>query len=163
MNADPMRYIIYRISFARYATSSSHLLVLMKFLKNWDAMKKLYGGLDEIDLYVGLLYEPYVDGKEVFGPTFKCINTDQFIALKKGDKFFYTKENVFKKAQVDEIKRTGLAKVICTMMKKRNNEDESVVHENAKTKKEPFKKFSEIIDCEDLGDYDFSAWKEGKY
>ena len=61
---------------------------------NWDNVLGLYQTIEDVDLYVGLLYENPSNGA-LFGPTNQCINTEQFIALKKGDKFFYTKPNVF--------------------------------------------------------------------
>ena len=64
------------------------------------------------------------------------------------------------KAQLEVIQNIGLSKVICTMMKPRNDEDDDVVHWGANTKKEPFKKNSESIDCGTLGGFDFSPWRE---
>ena len=66
---------------------------------NWHNVTTLYKSIEDVDLYVGLLYENPTNGS-LFGPTNQCINTEQFIALKKGDKFFYTKPNVFDEGTV---------------------------------------------------------------
>ena len=56
----------------------------------------------------------------IIGPTNQCINADQFIALKKGDRFFYTNkkpgQRVFRKRQLEEIEKMKLAKVFCTQL-----------------------------------------------
>ena len=59
----------------------------------------MYERIEDVDLYVGLLYEAPSNGA-LFGPTNQCINTEQFIALKKGDKYHYTKPDVFPTARV---------------------------------------------------------------
>ena len=93
----------------------------------------------------------------------KCINAEQFIALKKGDKFFYSKpksqDGFFSEDQVKEIEKTGLSKVICTMMKDRENDD-NIIDSTGETRKDPFDLNSGKIRCEELGGYDFEAWRE---
>ena len=97
----------------------------------------------------------------MFGPTNQCVNAEQFIGLKKGDKFFYTNkkagQHVFPKpGQLEEIQKTGLAKVFCTQL-----------GENAQTFKFPFMRSAGIfkgesnakISCEGQ-EIDLSAWKE---
>ena len=92
-----------------------------------------------------------------------CINAEQFIALKKGDKYFYSKpesqNGFFSADQVTEIKKTGLHKVICTMMKNRPNDDD-IIDPTGKTRIDPFDLNSDEIDCKDLGGYRFEAWRE---
>ena len=99
----------------------------------------------------------------MFGPTNQCINAEQFISLKKGDKFFYTNkkpgQHVFPKPrQLEEIKKTGLAKVFCTQLGKNHLtwkfpflREHGVFGENS----EP----NELISCDGLK-IDLSAWKE---
>lgn len=119
----------------------------------------MYESEKDVDLYVGLLFEEASNGAQ-FGPTNQCINTDQFIALKKGDKFFYTNNGVFNGEQLKEIRNSDLAKVMCTQLEK-----------SAKTTKNPFIKayqtyrgiYNEVLSCTEIGKFDFSAWREEKY
>ena len=109
-------------------------------------------------MYVGILFEEATNGSQ-FGPTNQCINADQFIALKKGDKYFYTNKGIFTNRQLSEIKKAGLAKVMCTQLEK-----------SVKTTMNPFIKakrtfkgvYNRILSCEEIGGFDFSAWKEEK-
>ena len=116
----------------------------------------MYKDPKDVDLYVGLLYEDGVDGS-ILGPTNLCINTDQFIALQKGDRFFYTNEGdnpPFNADQREALIKSGLAQIICTTMGM-----------NAKITPFPFmmegklhpitKERNTKIDCEDLGEFDF--------
>lgn len=51
-------------------------------------LARLYGSVDEIDLYIGGVSErPMKDA--LVGPTFVCIIGDQFSRLRRGDRFFY--------------------------------------------------------------------------
>jgi hypothetical protein len=44
--------------------------------------------VDDIDLYTGALAEQPLEGG-FLGPTLTCLLTDQFIRLKRGDRFWY--------------------------------------------------------------------------
>lgn len=129
-----------------------------KMAPNWVNVLNMYESIEDVDLYVGLLYEKATNGA-FFGPTNQCINAEQFIALKQGDTYHYTKPDVFPPAQLAEIRKTGLSKVICTMMKPRNDGDDDVVHVGAKTKQDPFNFDSDNVDCENLGGFNFMPWK----
>ncbi|XP_045119101.1 peroxidase-like [Portunus trituberculatus] len=76
---------------------------------------KVYRHVDEIDLYTGGLAErPIEDG--LVGPTFACILADQFLRLKKGDRYWYeTKEGpqAFSEDQLAEIHKSSLARLLC--------------------------------------------------
>ncbi|XP_063854185.1 chorion peroxidase-like [Scylla paramamosain] len=75
----------------------------------------VYSHVEDIDLYTGGLAErPIEDG--LVGPTFACILADQFLRLKKGDRFWYeTSEEpqAFSKDQLAEIHKFSLARLLC--------------------------------------------------
>ncbi len=49
---------------------------------------RLYGRIEDIDLYIGGTIEKAVPGS-ILGPTFQCIVGDQFRRLRMGDRFWY--------------------------------------------------------------------------
>ena len=51
-------------------------------------LKALYGDVDELDAFVGILAEEHLEGSE-FGELQSAIWTTQFEALRDGDRFFY--------------------------------------------------------------------------
>jgi hypothetical protein len=51
-------------------------------------LKAIYGSVDGLDAFVGMLAEPHVPGSE-FGELQRAIWTRQFQALRDGDRFFY--------------------------------------------------------------------------
>lgn len=58
------------------------------FFQTITRLARLYGSVDEIDLYIGGVSEkPMKDA--LVGPTFVCIIGDQFSRLRRGDRFFY--------------------------------------------------------------------------
>ena len=79
-------------------------------------LMELYGeeGFREgIDLWVGGLAEKKLQTAQV-GPTFACILGLTFSRLRDGDRFWYENNFVFTPGQRFQIKRTSLAKVLCT-------------------------------------------------
>ena len=99
--------------------------------------------------------EKHMTGGQV-GPTAGCIIADQFIALKKGDRFWHENAGVFSDTQLNQVKSTGLAKVMC-----------EVLDGMKKASENPFirgdtqfgSKFNGIQNCDKIGKIDFSPWK----
>lgn len=100
-----------------------------------DKFAKLYDTVDDIDLFIGAMSERLAPGALV-GPTFQCIIADQFLKLKRGDRFFYDlagqpssftkgmKQSkiwlwfdwfIFNKIldQLTEIRRASFARLVC--------------------------------------------------
>ncbi|MEM7590515.1 MAG: peroxidase family protein [Cyanobacteria bacterium P01_A01_bin.83] len=85
-------------------------------------LESLYGTVDNIDLYVGLLAEDHLPGVAV-GETFQTIIAEQFIALRDGDHLYY--ENIFSAAEIAKIQRTTLSKIIL------RNTETVIIQDNA--------------------------------
>ncbi|KAG8326981.1 hypothetical protein J6590_108411 [Homalodisca vitripennis] len=80
-----------------------------------ERIKTMYKSVDDIDMYTGALSEFPIEGGLV-GPTITCLVSDQFKRLKQGDSFWYEtdkKPQAFTPEQLDEIRKTTLAKIIC--------------------------------------------------
>ena len=61
-----------------------------------------------------LFYRPVTGG--VVGPTFACIVGQQFLNLRKGDRFWYENGNHpggFNQRQLQEIRKSSLSRIIC--------------------------------------------------
>lgn len=72
----------------------------------------IYGGIQNVDLWVGGLAEkPLPEG--IVGPTLGCIIAKTFKNLRDADRFFYENREVFTNNQIKEIEKTTLARVIC--------------------------------------------------
>ncbi|XP_032786422.2 peroxidase [Daphnia magna] len=80
-----------------------------------ERFELLYDSVDDIDLFIGGVSERKAEGA-LLGPTFQCIVADQFLRLKKGDRFFYDlggQPGSFTEEQLYEIRQTSFARLIC--------------------------------------------------
>lgn len=77
--------------------------------------RDIYAAVEDIDLFsAGLAEKPVADG--LVGPTFACIIAQQFRSLRKGDRFWYENpflESGFSPEQLQQIRRTTLAQILC--------------------------------------------------
>ncbi|KAL3886201.1 hypothetical protein ACJMK2_026210 [Sinanodonta woodiana] len=114
----------------------------------WTALSALYQNASDIDLFsAGVSETPVAGGK--IGPTFACIIGKQFEALKKGDRYFYENagSQAFTLAQLDEIRQTTLAKVIC------RNTGIATIPSRALVKNG-----TPMLKCSDVSDVAFNKW-----
>jgi peroxidase len=58
-------------------------------------LNAIYGTVDRLDAFTGMLAEPHVEGTE-FGPLQLAMWTAQFTALRDGDRFFYANDDVLR-------------------------------------------------------------------
>jgi len=63
-------------------------------------LKAIYGDVNKVDAFVGMVSEKHVPGTE-FGPLQLAMWTKQFAALRDGDRFFYANDPVLKQIQHD--------------------------------------------------------------
>ncbi|WP_404306882.1 peroxidase family protein [Neorhodopirellula lusitana] len=72
-------------------------------------LEALYGTVDNIDLWVGLLAEDHTDDGSL-GETATTIIADQFERIRDGDRLFYA--NTMSNSEIREIENTSLADII---------------------------------------------------
>ncbi|XP_046638989.1 peroxidase-like [Daphnia pulicaria] len=80
-----------------------------------ERFELLYDSVDDIDLYIGGVSEDKAEGA-LIGPTFQCIVADQFLRLKRGDRYFYDlggQPGSFTEEQLYEIRHISFARLVC--------------------------------------------------
>ncbi|OQV18842.1 Peroxidase [Hypsibius exemplaris] len=121
-----------------------------------DRMASIYSSVEDVDLFVAGTAERHVAGGMV-GPTFACIIGEQFFKLKSGDRFWYENDlpipSAFTQRQIDEIRKTSFAQLLCTNVDALEKIQTRVFHA-ANEHDNP------LLLCSSLPDLDFSAWKE---
>jgi len=77
----------------------------------------MYSKPQDVDLYVGIFLEGYdASNGETMGSTAICLNADQFLRLKKGDRFYYElrgQAGSFARNQLRSLRTVKLARLIC--------------------------------------------------
>jgi hypothetical protein len=96
----------------RVAVGLPRVTTFAGITKNVDLQNKLqqlYGSVDKIDLWVGVLAEDHIPGTSV-GPTASRIIADQFQRMRDGDRFWY--QNEFSGQLLRNIDTTRLSDII---------------------------------------------------
>ena len=75
-------------------------------------LSHIYDSPDDVDLYIGQAMETPVANSQL-GPTTHCLIEKQFLALRKGDRFFYTNAGQFNSSQLADIMQQSLTSVVC--------------------------------------------------
>ena len=73
------------------------------------SLRELYGNVDNIDLFIGLLAEDHLSGVAV-GETSQTIIAQQFDRLRLGDRLYY--ENIFSESEIAAIESVTLSEII---------------------------------------------------
>ncbi|XP_032795230.2 peroxidase [Daphnia magna] len=121
-----------------------------------DQFKSLYESVDDIDLFMaGISEHPVADA--LVGPTFQCLIADQFLKLKRGDRYFYDlggQSGSFTAEQLKEIRKTSLARLVC---------DNSHVKTIQPSLFKSVSNLNPIVDCDSpsIPRLDLAAWKFG--
>ena len=84
-------------------------------------LETLYGDVDNIDFFVGMLAEDLLPGASV-GESVAAVLKNQFQRLRDGDRFYY--ENTFTPEEIAEIRSTRLSDII------RRNTDTTIIQDN---------------------------------
>ncbi|XP_050422954.1 lactoperoxidase-like isoform X2 [Adelges cooleyi] len=79
------------------------------------SIKQLYKSVNDVDAYTGMISEkPLPNG--LLGPTLTCLLADQFVRIKRGDRYWYETEEkpqAFDENQLSEVRKTTFAAIIC--------------------------------------------------
>ncbi|XP_071091111.1 salivary peroxidase/catechol oxidase-like [Haliotis cracherodii] len=123
-----------------------------------DAVNELaraYAGLspDDVEIFPAGISEIPMPGGLV-GPTFACLIGKQFELLKRGDRFWYERNNPvtgFTTAQLAEIRQASLSRIIC------DNTDTFLIQRNAFRKASIF--WNPLQSCYNLPRVDLGKWR----
>ncbi|XP_046639001.1 peroxidase-like [Daphnia pulicaria] len=80
-----------------------------------EKFESVYDTVDDIDLFIAGVSERPAKGAMV-GPIFQCIIADQFLRLKRGDRYFYDlggQAGSFTQEQLDEIRKISYSRIVC--------------------------------------------------
>lgn len=75
-------------------------------------MEELYGNVNNIDPWVGMLSEKHVTEDAMFGELVMRILKEQFRRLRNGDRFYFENDIAFSPAELQELKSTSLHDVV---------------------------------------------------
>ena len=119
--------------------------------------------MHDIDLFAGGISERPQPGS-VLGFTFTCIMTEQFRNSRVGDRFWYERDDHqtgFTIEQLDQIRHTSLAKVICD-----NTDDVRRIHPWVFLHRDAAQAQginNNAVFCDDLPFADLTVFKDGEY
>lgn len=111
--------------------------------------------INDIDLFTGGLAEAHIRGAMV-GPTFACLLGRQFHYLRRGDRYWYENDmppSSFSKEQLDEIRKTSLARLICN-----NGDDMDFVQPITTTVSDAY--LNAFQYCTNIPKTDLSKWRD---
>ena len=106
----------------------------------------VYGSIEPADLFVAGLAEKRIS-ESLLGPTFACLFGITFTDLRDGDRFYYENPRVFTAAQLAEIKKGSVSRIIC------DNTAINIIQPNA------FDSNQARVSCSTLPSIDLSKWR----
>ncbi|XP_078581341.1 eosinophil peroxidase-like [Branchiostoma floridae x Branchiostoma japonicum] len=112
----------------------------------------LYSHVDDIDVFVGGLAEESVSGG-VVGPTFACLIGIQFQNLRKGDRFWFENPGQFSSAQLAEIRKASLARILCDNTDGTTQMQPDVFRQHTQPG-------NERVACSSLPQMDLTKWRQ---
>ncbi|KAF7285164.1 hypothetical protein GWI33_011703 [Rhynchophorus ferrugineus] len=126
-----------------------------------EKLYKVYKSVDDVDLWVGGLLEPKAPGSLV-GPTFRDIIADQFVQLKKGDRYFFENgpsinPGYFSPEQLEQLRKSTMSRIIC------DNSDGLLLSRLALNSfRKPGVPGNEFVDCSgpEIPSIDLSLWQK---
>ncbi|XP_072494220.1 myeloperoxidase-like [Notamacropus eugenii] len=121
-------------------------------LQNIELAEKfinLYGTVDNIDLWIGAVVEPFVPSGRV-GPLLSCLIGRQFQQIRDGDRFWWENPEVFIDEQIESLKNVSLSVLFC---------------DNTHLSEVPIDVFQvnnypeDFVNCTEFEKLDLSPWK----
>lgn len=116
-------------------------------------LKELYGHPDNVDVWVGGILEDQLPNAKV-GPLFKCLLSEQFKRLRDGDRFWLENPGIFQTQQLEQIKKTSLARIICD-----NADNVTKIQKNVFLLPD-VNKDNDFLSCNDIPEIDLRFWYE---
>ncbi|ALC47696.1 CG4009 [Drosophila busckii] len=117
-------------------------------------LRKLYVSPEEVELSVGGTVEFHVPDS-IFGPTLHCIISKQFLNLRRGDRFFFERENHlsgFSRGQLAEIRKTSLAGLFCNNVQGLHDIQPNVfIFPNSR---------NTLLSCHEIPQTDLTKWQD---
>ncbi|XP_030564311.1 peroxidase [Drosophila novamexicana] len=117
-------------------------------------LRKLYASPDDVELSVGGTLEFHVPDS-LFGPTLLCIVGKQFLNTRRGDRFFFERENHlsgFSRNQLAEIRKVTLASLFCNNVQSLHYIQPNVfIFPNTR---------NVLLNCNDIPQLDLSKWQD---
>ena len=107
-----------------------------------------YGSPEVSDLFLAGLAEKRIPDS-LLGPTFACIFGETFSNLRDGDRFFYEHKGVFTPAQLREIRKATLSRIICDNTSVRKIQRDAFRFDGANTR----------VRCWSLPSMNLNKWK----
>ncbi|XP_067865983.1 eosinophil peroxidase-like [Heterodontus francisci] len=130
-----------------------NVIQLAAVLNNLELAKKLlnlYGTPDNIEVWVGGISEPFVEGGKV-GPLLACLIGQQFKNLRNGDRLWWENAGVFTSSQRQALAEISMSRIICD-----NTRIEFLPRDAFQ-----FQTFPQgYVNCSQIPQVDLSAWKE---
>ncbi|XP_044731288.1 peroxidase [Chrysoperla carnea] len=120
-----------------------------------NRISSIYKDVNDVDLYTGALSEYPREGG-ILGDTATCLIVDQFIRIKRGDRYWYeTNEQpqAFTVEQLNEIRKTTLARIICD-----NSDNITVIQPHVMMNDKIYN--NNRIACTEITKINLKFWKE---
>ncbi|XP_034485657.1 peroxidase [Drosophila innubila] len=119
-----------------------------------DLLRKVYASPDDVELNVGGTVEFHL-ADSIFGPTMQCIMGRQFLNTRRGDRFFFERENHlggFSRSQLAEIRKVTAASLFCINVQGLYDLQPNVfVFPNSR---------NGLLNCNDIPQLDITKWQD---
>lgn len=115
-------------------------------------LQELYGHPGNIDVWVGGILEDQLPGAKV-GPLFKCLLLEQFKRTRDADRLWYENPSTFKPEQLQQIKQTSLARILCD-----NGDNITRIQKNVFVL--PETDGEKMVSCQDIPAVDLRFWSQ---